>query len=425
MKTSWIVSFKNDTYTKYYHNFFCQCNHTKRFVTDINQKDSPYYKCSKCGNEQFINTQDFDISGGIGDFFEIFHWNTVKTETVSCWKVEYYYEIPRYFPTINSFKFEKKVFLSVAMYKLGINLFHKTVDNKFDYRKFNFNKDLLYKFFHKEPIEILYQLIMSNIPTSLKWLQNTHIDSYDIEERLHIIDFFLQHSHLKEIEFFHWDLSLYMTKITVKYPTQLEMIHFIVNKRQEKIIKKIFYSQYERALNEEKKYNPTFDYIVSQTIDNVDLVIQLYKIKSKYKNRIFFDEEKGIAFINFLKYYYTQKQIVKLLTLLTNEKLPLWLDTCRMLSFGFIQTSLRKYFTKVKLSVKNLHDEVIRVTFLDHLLIENKEEFKYTDEELNRCSTVDTLMFKLPKTVEELNLWSKILHNCMFGYADMIHKKNL
>lgn len=85
-------------------------------------------------------------------------------------------------------------------------------------------------------------------------------------------------------------------------------------------------------------------------------------------------------------------------------------------------SQLDEHFNKVKPTVKELHDEVVRVFHIVSYELDAKEEFEYNEMQLKACRTFEGSEFKLPQTVMELSFWAKKLHNCMFGYSKKIHQ---
>jgi len=131
----------------------------------------------------------------------------------------------------------------------------------------------------------------------------------------------------------------------------------------------------------------------------------------------------------FLKKYYTEKQIVKLFIedLQNKERykseLNYWQDTLHMLQTINAFNSLEEHFSKIKLTLKNLHDEIVIIFHIISYKSDAKENFEYEELYISACGNYGDLDFKLPSTVKELSFWAKTLHNCMFGYSTRIHNK--
>ena len=105
------------------------------------------------------------------------------------------------------------------------------------------------------------------------------------------------------------------------------------------------------------------------------------------------------------------------------NRLNNWRDTLRMIQTRNAFNSLEEHFSKVKLTTKKLHDEIVRVFHILSYELDAKENFEYDAIYLSACSTYKELEFRLPSTVKELSLWAKMLHNCMFGYSRSIHEQ--
>ncbi len=426
MKNSWVLSIKNQHGTKYEHHYFCTCGNKHTISTQINEPYPPQYICQKCSNDMFINTIDFEDMA-YENIFDILKWEVTKIETSSLWQIVYQYKIPQYIPSSNIIQFVNKKILSIELRKDWQHIVECKFNRQFQDQYYKNEDKKLIRLFQKEPRELLYKFVMQNKTKAIQWIDEKLLDLYSRGERLEILSFFLQYPHLKELEFFYWEFPLELIDVTKRDPTQIDMLNYITNNQKAKIIKKTLYIQYQHSIKTLKSYNPMFDYIVSRVIDNIDLLVQLYKIEPKYKSYIFdiFSESDTIiSFINFLKRYYTQKQIVKFFINLTfNNNYKYWQDTINMVSRKSIFNELDKYFVKIKLSPKKLHDEIIRVSHISSYCLSNNEKFNYTQDELKKAIKYESLEFRLPKTVYQLDLWSQLLHNCMFGYSNMIHRK--
>lgn len=171
---------------------------------------------------------------------------------------------------------------------------------------------------------------------------------------------------------------------TTKYPLQIEMMNFIGNHIKKKSIRRGLYTSHENSMKLCGFYTPYSDYLFSRSIENVDLLVKLYSLNPFIKEELFSDEtfNIGTAFIEFLKKYYSLKQITE-------------------------------FF------ITHIQDKTHYKTRLD-----NKENFEYDPQHVKAEGKFKNLKFLLPKTMQELHLWSKKLNNCMFGYARGIHAKN-
>jgi len=275
----------------------------------------------------------------------------------------------------------------------------------------------------------MYNYVMMNKSKAIEWINDDNLKELSIDDKLKYLTFFLKNSHLKEHRFFFWRMGN-LRNHTIKHNTQIKMLDFIVDNRKEKSIKKALYQGYKSAIKS-MGYYPYCDYVFSRTIKNIDLLIKLYGICPTIKQHIFTDETFAVAieFIQFLKRYYTEKQIVKLFfedmqdVKEYKNRLNNWSDTLRMLQTRNAFNSLQEHFSKVKLTTKKLHDEIVRVFHIVSYELDAKENFEYDEVYLSACRTYKELDFKLPLTVKELTLWMKILHHGRVGYSRRIHQQ--
>ena len=231
-------------------------------------------------------------------------------------------------------------------------------------------------------------------------------------------------SPVKELNFHYWDMTL-LKNYTRKYPSEIKMLDHVCNHRKEKSVKKALYHTYHNAIDA-KYYNPHCDYVFSRTIDDANLLVKLINIDPDIKQKIFTDDDylEGMAVIIFLKNHYSEKQICKLFfkEIMNKQALQYWKDIVRMMQRDNAFIDLEHYFHKVKLTTKHLHDEIVRALHLANFSYEGNAIFNYEDSQLLAQGIKDDLVFKLPFSAEELSLWSKVLHNCMFGYIDDIQR---
>jgi len=397
-KNSWVLSVANKTHTKYNHHYFCRCTKEFKLKTEINKPEAPDVLCPLCGNDYFKDAVVFESMNST-KIWKYFDWTSVVYEDDKYWKIILQYEVPSYNPTIDIVKLINITLLEITFSKDGylgpkVNYKSKIVQK---YSLFLDNKMQTFKnlLLHDAKLS-LYQFIISRKKEYLDLLDARDSDILSPENKL-------------------------------KCVKQIQMLDSTLKQRQERIIIKTLYQSYQTSINK-IGYYPCSDYIFSRSIENIDLLIKLYKIEPEIKKHIFTDETFTVAieFILFLKQYYLEKQIVRLFVensaeyKHTQHNLG---DTLRMLKTPNAFNSLKKHFSKVKLTTKKLHDEVVRVFHIVSYELDAKENFEYNKISLSACVTYQGLEFKLPSTVQELSLWAKQLHNCMFGYSRRIHQQ--
>ena len=255
-----------------------------------------------------------------------------------------------------------------------------------------------------------------------------YIDNLSLENKLNFFNFFIQNSHLKEMEFFFfWKMSPNMLSISKNYPTQKTMLDYIANHRKQKSVKKALYQSYLKAVND-KKYYPFCDFMFCRCFEDINFLVKLLSIINSTKNKLVSEEMMGItiSFIYFLKEHYSEKQISNLFLkdiYFYHPYVKLWQDTILMVENKENLAYIKQHFQKVKLTVRNLHDELVDIFNQKKYEEEEKVVFKYEKNQLQAEKVVDKLEFKLPKNAANLHKWAKTLHNCVFSYAKDIESK--
>jgi len=430
-KNSWVLSVDNKTNTKCHHHYFCSCTKEFKLQTEINEPEAPDILCPLCGNDYFKNVNDFRSKDGT-KIWKYFTWDIKRVESNDAWGISLIFQLPIYYDLIDKAELENQELIYIELKKDGSVPVDISYKSKFISRYSLFEDDTV-KPFKKllvdEAKENLYKYVMIKKSHTIEWIDEEKIEDFSVDKKLKYLTFFLKNTHLKEHSFYFWKME-YLHNHTLKYTTQIKMLNFISNEHKEKSVKKALYQNYENSIKY-KMYNPYSDYIFSRSIENIDLLIKLYSIHPLLKQHLFTDETFYVAvkFIFFLKQHYTEKQIVKLfIEDMQDEKeyknrLANWRDTLRMLQTRNAFNSLEEHFSKVKLTTKSLHDEMIRVFHILAYELDTKESFEYDEIYLSACGTYEELEFRLPLTVKELSLWAKILHNCMFGYSRSIHEQ--
>lgn len=432
-KNSWSFSILNPTIRKYEHHYFCSCSKKFKVRTEINGSEAPdVVLCPVCGNDYFKDSIAFENMSSTRIWKE-FKWLSRVSEDTECWRVTLKYESPIYSYDTRSVKLIEKNLLSITLLKDGSQSYIVSYLSEIISRYSLFLDDKvqqLKRVLLDEAKESLYSYVIMNKSRSIAWIDENEIKDFPVDNRLEYITFFLRNPHLKEHRFFFWQMEQ-IHNHTMQYSTQIEMLDFIADNRKEKSVKKALYQCYEDSMNHIGCYYPYADYIFSRSIENIDLLIKLYRLYPAIKEHIFTDENFSVAieFMLFLKQHYTEKQIVKLFVEdIQNKKeyknrLNNWRDTLRMLRTRNAFNYLEEHFSKVKLTTKKLHDEIIRVFHIVSYELDAKENFEYDKKYLSACKRYEDLEFRLPATVKELSLWAKILHNCMFGYSRRIHQE--
>ena len=430
-KNSWILSVVNQEATKHYHHYFCTCSKEFKLTTEIYDPEAPNILCPMCGNDYFKDAVVFENMKST-KIWKYFKWVIVLNENKDDWNVTIKYDLPIYDELTNQVKLQNQDLLHITLKKDGSLPFKVSYKSKIISQYSLYLDDEVQPFkklLQDEARESLYKFIMMNRSESIGWLDADDMKELSLDEKLNYITYFLKNSHLKEHRSFFWRMDN-LHNHTIKYTTQVQMLDFIVNNRKEKSVKKALYKAYESSISH-LGYYPYSDYVFSRTIDNINLLTKLYEIYPAIKQHLFTNEtfSVAIAFIQFLKKHYAEKQIVKLFVEEMQDVkeyknvLHNWRDTLRMLQVHNAFEYLEQHFIKVKLTSKKLHDEIIRVFHIVSYELDSKEGFQYDEKYLSACGRYKELEFKLPQSVKELSLWATVLHNCMFGYSSRIHRQ--
>ena len=432
-KNSWILSVNNAIANKISHHYFCCCSHRFVLNTSLYEPEAPDVLCPLCGNSYFINIQEFISKDGVR-IYKDFRWEIKEYVRDESWSVTLFFTFPEYIETSDTIHLVQQKLLTLSLKKDGkTNLktaYHLEVILK--YSLFKNDKVIpLKRTMLNDAQEKLCNFILNHITKEIPWIDRKKVQMLSLNEQFQYFRFFLQNRYFQEHRFFFWKMKGLAFDFS-RPVSQTEALHFVGNMRQEKVVKRALYQSYEDAMQKTGYYYPYSDYVFSRTLDNIDLLAQLYALHPVIKQNLFASEtvSAAIILINFLKNHYTEKQIVNLFTKDIQdvngykEKLLFFRDALNMINVHNAICSLEQHFMKVKLTAKKLHDEIVRVYHIVSYELDAKEEFEYDQIYLSACQEYEGLEFRLPLTVKELSLWAKLLHNCMFGYTKRIHQHN-
>jgi len=430
-QNSWIVSTQQETRERIKHNYFCQCSHNFTLFTKVNKTVAPDVLCPLCGNDYFINSDDFISKDGV-KIWKDFNWDVEYNETKDIWSVTLFYTIAKHIEANSDVGLTKQNLITLEFDKKGRHdlniIYHSSIVSRYSLFQDGRVKPLSILLLD-DAKEQLINHIFNNKTEALTWIDRSNIESLSHKQRFEYIRFFLKNNYLQKHRFFFWKMEG-LEKVFTKTVTQKEALYYIADKRTERIVKKALYQGYEDSMQKIGYYYPYSDYIFSRSIKNVDLLAKIYALHPVIKQNLFTSNTLLVAIelLRFLKRYYTEKQIVNLFIKNIQDKdtyrkrLLLFQDTLHLLDSHNVIISLEEHFIKVKLTAKALHDEIVRVSHIVLYELEAKEEFEYEQIYLSACREYEGLDFRLPLTAKELSLWAKLLHNCMFGYTKKIHQ---
>jgi len=433
-RNGWVLSrLEHQGISTYKHYFFCTCGHKFQVKTALNNPLPPEMLCPACGEYYFKDADEFLHKKDI-KIWKSFYWDSEGSQDDTKWYMTLKYLIPIYSPLTKTAQLEAQTLLKIEFPKEGSGSSYITSKGYFvtSYNLFLDGKvEPLLELLRDDASYKLYEHIMNNKTENIAWLKKEDMEKLPIKDRLKCLEFFLKNSHLKEYQFFFWKMDL-LDHTTRKYPLQIEMMDFIGNHIKKKSIRRGLYISHESSMKLCGFYTPYSDYIFSRSIENVDLLVKLYTLDPFIKHELFSNETfaTGTDFIEFLKKYYSSNQITEFFITHIQDKthyktrLQEWKDTLVMLEDELCIEKLEEYFNKQKLTTKALHDEIINIYHTLTYKLDNKENFVYDPLHVKAEGKFKNLKFILPKTTQELHLWSKKLNNCMFGYTRSIHAKN-
>ena len=391
-QNSWTLSIQKSKLNQCHHYYLCECSSKFTYLTDISENTAPDIVCPHCENDYFKDADEFRLMKQT-KIWKDFQYSAILQESSNEWIVAFEYDIPLYDASKNDIITKTERLMQIALQKDGYGAYQIT------YYATIMKK---YSLFKDERVQALNKLLLA-----------------DAKEKLY--DFIINKKYKN-------DLSIIcFSENKLELLRERLMLDTLIDQHRGKSIKKALYRSYENARSKLNFY-PYADFIFSHTITNVDLLKQLIEIDPLQKKSIFPHDTYsfGIDFLHFLQQHYSQKQLTRFFIddLKSINQRHKWRDTLQMLLTEDATRTWQNHFLKVKLSPKRLHDEIIRAFHIVSYKLKNKEKFEYQKKYLSACSTFEGLTFQLPQTVAEFSLWSQLLHNCMFGYAQKIHQQN-
>ena len=406
--------------------YHCQCGWSDVVVTAHNY--TPLYCCEVCANEKFIDGYLVDKGG-----FNLHGADLVLS--YMCMPVDNGFRSVAYIDVPIDVDFMRKKMLftryELAYYSLYLNG-KSAKDINIDLKNIDLENTLA---------SMIRKYIITNYEGTIP------IPFQNDKEKSAAILFFLAHPHFMDFAFYYWDIApslpkLYKPKMPV---TVEEVLYYLLNDRKERTVKHALFCKHkwleERIKNnkisvsftpDEYTFDPQTVFVICRCIEDPNIVSRLlmedfvifdnrygyYHLEFRKSHHLYLHDL--IWFIIFLKSYYTEKQIADLL-LNIEADMNKWMDTLALAKH--FRGTIKKVFRRVKLTVKSLHNEMIRCSEdKENRKIQNMK-FSYADIYKLACSKVNDLEFKLPDTGLELSNWAQSLHNCMAGYAYTVLSK--
>jgi len=412
--------------TGYIHHYICKCGEVDQFVNIAINIHHPYHSCSRCKNTHYLDSVMFLNDSNVVRWSS-FHWNIETIKSEESWSMRAYSTIPVFDYDLQKIRLKRVTLATTTLYFNGTTSYKE--DNPMIMEKYVYNNlesmSTIKELVDNDLEESLCRFILESPIDTTKWIQETAINKYTSTEKLKLFSFFLQHPHLKEYDFFHWDNFAVFETISKEYNTVNKLLSYVFNNRKEKSIKKAYFNSYIQSMQINGSYNYIADYIFSHHITDRNFLLELICIDVKIKHVLFNDGHFVLMeeLLAFLKEYYTERAITKLFTNLehyTNAaRDTIWIFQ------GENKNNLKEHFRKVPLSFRNLHNEFIRIQNLIKVNYCDGVTFEYHENDLKAEGQRGEFTYVLPKTTHTLSDWGRNLHNCMASYSREIHKKKL
>jgi len=420
-KNSWYLK------TGYIHNFICKCGQVDQYGSVISTQNHPDHRCSHCGNMHYLDSVMLLHNKKVL-YWSQFYWEYETVKQNNMWTVSATMKIPQFDYVLQKIRFTK-ITLS-SMYLTFSGIYRYTEMAPIILQKYMANETtkapLLKNVIYKELRGKLRDFVLFSPHEKISWVTQEQIEKYSTGKQITVLSFFLEHPHLKEMDFFHWKDFVFLQELSMQYPNIEAMLGIILNHRMQKSIKKACFESYARSMQELQTYHYMADYIFSRHIEDRNFLLELIRIDPKIKVKLFEESSKDAvqAFMLFLKQYYSEKTITKCFTSLQSHMFDHYnivRDTIRM--FESDRDFTLEHFQKVPLTFRNLHNEFIRLSNLRNKALKGKVDFDYHPKDLRAQTRREGLSYVLPETIYVLREWSKQLHNCMYGYSKAIHEK--
>jgi len=412
--TSWYIQkplqrckglFENITNEFIAHAFSCKCGNCQIY---INREKNMQHNCDKCGCSYFYEPEYF-ISTTNTILVNIL-LNPVLETTKEGYKATLYLDIP-FDININSTKllYKKKKIATIKMDYQG----NKSFLSK--YKLTSYAEEKINTVF----VEYIYRQIRVRLLNS----DILHFMQISTEEKYEVVSFFIKYSTIIEAEFYFWERKLCkeLVDFYIEKNTPIESLKYIAFHKEKSVLRALFL-RYDYEINK-GKFDPLFPFMVCRVFDDVNIITALLKdfslsLDTDYSSVQIYEINKLFLFFEFLKNYYNKFEIADFIRDMTSNML-LFEDIYNM--FDNTNRVVYRYFTRVKISLVNIHDEFVKIHHLNH--VSSSYTFSYEKNDLQACIQIDSLEYRLPRSGKELSEWSIQLKNCLFSYADKIYMK--
>ena len=402
--------------------FICNCSHIESVIKHSEQTID--YVCPDCGNEIFYdanralkNPENF-LAENNHIKFTISYVSAYDNDQVSSL---YALKVPNNINfSVNKIKYTYKVLHSLTLCKNG-----ELEKDIIKYEEKNYNHCYEYSDDEIHSLKVQKQLSkQTKIEKDLTNILTKQLNSFcfnipkqkKCDMNIAQAQFFLRHKNLKDFDFYYWKQLSDLPNEEFNINSALA---FISNHKTEKSIKKALFENYIAQLKNSSRFNSYLIYSITDKIKDVNLIVTFLKHNFVHTHELSTMSWMYNVFIEFLKGYYTEKQIVKLfLNYNSDADELLFRDTINELHINI--DIIKQFFNKVPCKINTLHDEFVRCVRKNRGITYNKQ-LSYSEEYLKPCVDNNSYSVKLPKSGKDLYEWADTLHNCMSSYFNWIH----
>ena len=395
------------------HAYACKCGKERVFISD-NSVSHLSYVCSRCDNNGFLDVAQLDLYGEY----------SINIDTPAEYAIEGDKAIARVFvsvpKSVDLARGERVIYEKKKIFEIEKSLV--TIDETVYSGWEKVSTDALAKVEHN----LLYYIGEHHLKESMHDYDTLRIKQRSFPQLRKAILWFLKYPEFKHSEFFLWvmDDDLYYNGGIEKSP--IHFLEYIRSYRTEKSIKRTLYKRYQQELTM-GKFHPITPYIICRVFTDPNNVVKMldnynfiFTWHSNYQS-LALCAASHIRLIEFLKESYSEKQIVNMFENMGDSP-EYWEDSVQMFNNLFYIEQISEHFTLPRANVREIHDELVRSRYLtgsNHKLV----EFSYTKIQLKPCGVWEkNFQIVLPQTSDELYLWSKHLHNCLYGYIDSVYE---
>ena len=426
-KNSWkinLVAWEDERFDETH--FLCTCDNHQSVSYPSGSNPELHFKCRQCNNEIFHDFETFlDTSAYLIE--SDFEFGYKLKQDAQGYEVEISYDAPLHYSKEDTFMRDQVAVFWMSLSYEG-KLTHKALDS-FLKRKPTFDTNTskaskLKSHLTQEAKKALFTYAIDHLPAKLVDLDKEQIlgSSFD---KFSLLEFFLRHDYVRDAELFMCSSEL-LSRLD-KPVTIGELLIQIAQDKSHPNIMQALFASYERN-KKELRSDLDFNYIIIQSFEDEDFIIELLSQPLSYKKNLFrgYSIEVYLTILKTLEYFYTQKELFELFyqaTLCANDAIQLQ-QSFSILAQGDLEW-YEAHFKKEDNSVSFLYESISRLKKerIDSYKHDPLKAFKYEAHQIHAQTKENDLDFKLPQNFQELQHWSELLNNRIFADLKFIVNK--